>query len=142
LAFQAPADPAQGALAAAAGDGAGSLFWLRESQQEGLALARDQARSVQLARSLLRRLPLAKAQDALFAADSGVACALAWEHATRSLRVRSRAPLRIERIERDGRSTSVNLADGIQLQPRDCRALCLPAGWRLALEPQVEETGA
>ena len=142
LAFQAPSDPAQGALAAAVGDATGSLFWLRESEAEGLELARDQARGVQLSRSLLRRMPLAEAQDALLAADSGIACVLAWEPATRSLRVRTRAPLRIERIERDGRSTPVNLADGIQLQPRDCQALRLPAGWRLALERQVEETGA
>lgn len=141
LPFRPTRDPVGGA-AAAGEPAAGSLFWQRDGQAEGLESAREQARTLQLARALLRRHDLGAAQDALFAADPSLDCVLAWQPRQRTLRVRCRAPMRIERIERDGRAAPLNLADGIQLQLSDCAGLRLPAGWRLSLEPQAEESGA
>lgn len=142
LPFRAPQEPQAESLAAAVGDPRACLFWQGEFAGEGFELARDQARLLQLARSLLHRQDLAAAQDTLFAAEPRLRCVLAWQADSRSLRVRCRSAVRIERVERDGRAAPVNLADGIQLQLRDCAGLTLPGGWKLALEPLVEESGA
>lgn len=128
--------------AAAAGDAAGgALYWQRDGLSEGLEPARDLARLLQLAQALLRRHPLNAAQDALFEADPELNCVLAWQATSRTLRVRCRTPMRVERVDRDGRAAPLNLADGIQLQLRDCASLRLPGGWRLALETVAEESG-
>lgn len=140
LPFRPTLEPGAGAAAVGEASG-GSLYWQRDGALEGLEPAREQARLVQLARALLHRHPLAAAQDALFDGDSALACVLAWQAGSRTLRVRCRTPMRVERIDRDGRAAPLNLADGIQLQLRDCAGLRLPGGWRLSLEPVAEESG-
>jgi HAMP domain-containing protein len=142
LPFQPPGEAERPLLGAAAGDAAGSLYWLRDGEVDGLELARDQARCVQLARALLRRHDLSEAQDRLLAADPALQCVLAWLPDSRALRVRTRSAQQLQRCEADGRCSPVNLADGIQLQPRDCAALELPGGWRLLLQRSLEESGA
>jgi HAMP domain-containing protein len=142
LPFQPPSDPGAGLNAVVAGDPRSCLFWHFGGTSEGFELARDQARLLQLGRSLLRRQSLSIAQDTLFAADPGLSCVLAWQAESRSLRVRCRGQVRIDRIELDGAIAPVNLADGIQLQLKECAGLRLPDGWRLTLERMIEESGA
>lgn len=139
-----PADPLDPDLlrCAVAHDG-GVLYWQRApGTEEGFDLARVQARSVQLARALLRQSPLVAAQDALLDADPAIELVLAWQPASRSLRVRCRTPLPVERIEADGHRAALRLSDGIAVQLAGCRALGLPGGWRLSVEHLVEEGGA
>lgn len=143
LPFQPPADSDAPLLGAAAGDAVGGcLYWQRGGELGELEQAREQARCVQLARALLRRLPLIEAQDALLAADPQLVCVLAWQPDSRSLRVRSREPLGLERIEADGRGVAVRLEDGSELPPQASRALRLPGGWQLRLRTQREESQA
>ncbi|MCK7595605.1 HAMP domain-containing protein [Pseudomarimonas salicorniae] len=139
LPFEPPADAASGLRASAVGDPRACLYWDARFSGEGLEPARDQARVLQLARSLLRRKPLATAQDLLFSAEPQLTCLLAWQAEEQTLRVRCRGSLRVERVDRDGSSATLKLADGMVLPLRGCTGLALPGGWTLALAPPVEE---